>query len=895
MIGLPLSESTRAAALDGALSFSILLSNQRELTLNTAQSSVTGLLAAIQSAPAGYAQLLAAADNAVAAQNTAALRLSQPPWADAPAVTRDTIATTLAQTLAALIANARPQVTSANGQATAAKNAAANPSPEYTIASDLESAGNLLLTSLVQLESNNAAQSAQTLADARAQATSALQNAQTLLATLQAQNPPDAPRIAATQGVVAAALAMLAATDGANAAVSSVVAGAAGQTPTTFQLTTGTPPATYLTTWGDSGVISLTDATGQGVVIAPDGKVDTIPPSGNGWQFQHDATFLLPDGTKISFTPGTPASVLATRGQQRIEITNLQPGQTPSATRFTAGGLAADAARNDGYIFVMGGDQRDWTLAGSPLGGGPGGREVVATTPQANELTVDVTNITLDASLLAQLQALGIDATTFDTNHDGRFSNRELQGLVGALDAAVGGAQTRFDSAIQNTATAAGSLLRLNQFIEKLLAESDRRQADREQGTAEERDQLLQIRRDLDEARSALRGPPGPGPAQSPQPGVLAAARLVLNQIEDFGGKDAAPVAAIIGEGTPSLSTDPLPTAIPSGPEVTKDPLAQALRRAGRILSGLGSGAPVRSRAEAPAQAPTPKLNPDTEISARPTPPPEPVPVSSLVANDKTTSSPTLGSPPTDLASVQNTLLPQTTAPDQARAALVSSSPQITPPDVTTSPQKAKPTTLPSDNGPVAVQSTLPGLESKAPAPLSLDALLPEVRTPPFAPLTPTSPTVSALSNEKADVPLTPPAPPTGLQPLAGTRFPATGPDTNVAPDPTFGAPDGFAQESRRRIDQHFAVHREQLGRAQQLQSTVRDVVARFVTLVSQDDELRQVFNAADLSDTQRDELKAKVVDLERGLGLSWGGDPIKTQQGEANLSARVLTSGMMI
>lgn len=96
-------------------------------------------------------------------------------------------------------------------------------------------------------------------------------------------------------------------------------------------------------------------------------------------------------------------------------------------------------------------------------------------------------------------------------------------------------------------------------------------------------------------------------------------------------------------------------------------------------------------------------------------------------------------------------------------------------------------------------------------------------------------------------------------------------------------------------MDHHLVVHRDQLGRAQQLQTTIRDVVQQFVSIVSRDEQLRQVFQSADLSDDQRADLKDKTVGLERDLGLTWGAPPDKTPQGEANLTARMLTRGMMI
>lgn len=113
MVGLSINESTRTAASDGALSFSILVNNQRELTLSSAHSAVTGLLSAIRTAPEDFAKLLDAAADAVATQETAALKLVQPPWAPASQQTTEAIRAQLNAAFAQLLANARNQATQA--------------------------------------------------------------------------------------------------------------------------------------------------------------------------------------------------------------------------------------------------------------------------------------------------------------------------------------------------------------------------------------------------------------------------------------------------------------------------------------------------------------------------------------------------------------------------------------------------------------------------------------------------------------------------------------------------------------------------------------------------------------------------------------------------------------
>lgn len=998
MVGLSINESTRTAASDGALSFSILVNNQRELTLSSAHSAVTGLLSAIRTAPEDFAKLLDAAADAVATQETAALKLVQPPWAPASQQTTEAIRAQLNAAFAQLLANARNQATQARDSAASTAAASADPSTERTLATQARDAGDLLLTALSQLETGDDAAGLASLESARAQATTTLSNATAHLNALQGMNPLPVDEIAATQAVIASATSII---DAANDLQGSTLTLPAGEIATTFELTSATPPTTYVTVYGSSGAFALTDASGQGVLITSDGKVDTLPPGGDGWQFTTDSTFLLPDGTKVSVAPGSPASVLLTRGQQRITIDSLQPGTTPSVQQHASGGLAADKNRNDGYVFVMGGDARSWTLAGSVLGDTAGSREVVATTPLTNEVPVDVTKSNLPPELVSFLTAYGLDPASFDLDGDGAYSNEELRELVEALNSAVGGVQLQFDAAISNTAAALQSLLKLNQFIEKILDEADKRQANRRQLTAEERDQLLVIQNDLSAALAALRSE-GASRKEGANP-VLAA----LSVLEQLGPPEPVSPPTSRGEPAPGAPTErgpsapiqsppapglvappPAPAPVPP-PDSSSLALAQSLRRAERLLSGF-SGGPANLRfleplpvapgttgtATGPASVTPP---PGQGLEAEPLPlspsaegepvvppqgvdssvpsdaPPGPrgdtnravprplsgppgasgqdVPASTPYrgrdtvfetrnteyarapeSDDSSTNLPTgsLNRPVVPPQSVSETTVPETdrgpvepTPPSPISQPVPpipsQETPESTPREPSfvsqSSPVGAEPVAItdPNDGGPREVPPR-PAPTNRSGQPGGDETVPPRPPSPPKIEIVPPQLWPNERPMEEGAETSPPPVrTPDGRPILPGSRFAATGPDPLTGPDPTFGSTRGFSHEYGRRLETYRATYTAQVQQSRQLQAEVRQVVERFLVLVGQDEQLRQVFSTQDLSDEQRDTFKNKVESLERALGVTWGGDPDKTPQAETKLSSRILTSGMMI
>src|SRR5690606_32523766 len=203
------------------------------------------------------------------------------------------------------------------------------------------------------------------------------------------------------------------------------------------------------------------------------------------------------------------------------------PGEAPEVELADNGGLSADASRNDGHIFVMGATPKAWELAGASLGQLEDERETVASTPVENELPTDVTKGSLPTELVEQLTALGLDPASFDVDEDGLYSHKELLSIVEAIDAAIGGAQSNFDAAVSRIGEALTPLMRLTRFIEKALSEVDRKRTEREKESAEAREELRLIQRDLDAAKNALRveaqaSAPAPStPPVEPVPVVL--------------------------------------------------------------------------------------------------------------------------------------------------------------------------------------------------------------------------------------------------------------------------------------------------------------------------------------------------------------------------------------
>ena len=348
------------------------------------------------------------------------------------------------------------------------------------------------------------------------------------------------------------------------------------------------------------------------------------------------------------------------------------------------------------------------------------------------------------------------------------------------------------------------------------------------------------------------------------------------------------------GPSASSAASAPVPTdTAPPTPLSARD---QALLRAvAQVLVSTGNDAPATAPARSEGNTP---LRPTTANA--PTPPASPL--------AETAPAPSAPTPPA---------APRLTGADEALlrtvADLLSAAANETPPS-TPAPSRPGNAPLPSGQDEAllrAIAGVLGSARNEPPTPASA--------TPPAA--TPSTPApVAALRLSRRDEavlravaavltaarnappanldaagqPL-PPSTNSGQPILPGSNFAATGPDPLVSPDPTFGASDGSYREVGRRIDQYRGIYQDQLKVALQAKQDARQAVEQFIGIVAGDDQLRQVFSADDLSDDVRSEFKGKMENLEKDLGISWGGESEKTPVGQTNINLKALLSGMRL
>ena len=333
-----------------------------------------------------------------------------------------------------------------------------------------------------------------------------------------------------------------------------------------------------LTYWGTTGYATLTGSDGKGVLIQPDGSVDPLDGSGNGWKFSNTSTFVLPNEAKITITPSAAGAVIsATKGRNHLEITNVKAGATPEGT-ITHDGRKYDATTNDGYRIDMGATTSSWTLGANALGD-TGSREQVAATAQDNKFSIDASDVEIPKDLKDFLDEIGFDITAHDSDGDGKLNEEEFFQVATVVNTLVTDMQTSFQNVLAETAKASEALLELNQFLDQIQKQGSDDQAGKTEATAAEKDVLASIQKRLESALTNLQslqgggsGGAGFGDAQK----LLAnLGKAALGQSYEVSGPPAMPQVA-----------SPPPSTVGQTEETTPsvDPVTQALRRASRAV-----------------------------------------------------------------------------------------------------------------------------------------------------------------------------------------------------------------------------------------------------------------------------------------------------------------------
>lgn len=350
------------------------------------------------------------------------------------------------------------------------------------------------------------------------------------------------------------------------------------------------PPTTHdlgggysLSTWGNSGYWTLTDAGGAGILVRPNGMVDNLN-GGPGWKVDSTSTFILPNETKITINPGSPADLLISRGVHAFTIGNLNGGAWPNAGSYTdLNGRVIDRATNDGHVLEMGGNAGSWRNGGNQLGD-TGSREVIATTPLTHEEKKDPTDVVISTDMQNFITQMGLE--DYDYDGDGRLNNIELMEVANQMISYIKSIQDAYEQALTRLAQANQALNDLNTLIEQLQEEEERSSEGRLNDAANARSDLQVIERRLAEALQALQGL-GSGPQQGD---IETNATQVLHQLTGITQNGGLPVETPTSSNS-STSVSPTSTGNTTPPTGNApDPLGDSLRRAGRLLSGILGG-----------------------------------------------------------------------------------------------------------------------------------------------------------------------------------------------------------------------------------------------------------------------------------------------------------------
>ncbi len=130
---------------------------------------------------------------------------------------------------------------------------------------------------------------------------------------------------------------------------------------------------------GESEKWTILDANGNKTDIWGDPHVSEGDRDGEkNWDFQNDATFVFPDGTKITCICKDVKQeggnyvysdeLVITKGNQSLTVTGLANNE-PQIGEPALDGAKLDIDTNDGHIFTMGDEADDWMHKGQEIGG----------------------------------------------------------------------------------------------------------------------------------------------------------------------------------------------------------------------------------------------------------------------------------------------------------------------------------------------------------------------------------------------------------------------------------------------------------------------------------------------------------------------------------------------
>lgn len=585
IIKTELSAAAQAGALDASLAFNTIYEQHRELVTQSALSGLKGLQSLLTQSNI-YASAINRMQEARSKVDEANAKALEKPFRNADSNLQNQHNTATAN---GLKGQAVPYQTTAfyvQNNAQSAINGTDATKTERTYANNVKSAADLLKSGMDAMVNNADVNTAVgRINQAYSDAYAAYQQASQLRTSLQGQNPAPTARINSLTAVMNAANDVMNTAISSRTLTNSPIAQIRYYQPTVYDLSDGYS----LSTWGNSGYMTLVDANGQGVIISPDGTVDPLNGSGEGWKFNNTGTFVLPNETKITITPGSTANVLVTRGVHAFTIDNVRSGGYPSTSDFASlNGRVIDRSSNDGYIFNLNGTASGWTVNGQVLGDA-GSREVVATSPIENELKLDPTDVTVTPGFKEFVTMIGAEGTDYDG--DGLYNNEELVEISGYIFNYVQQLQETFAKALANVSSANEALTELNTFLELLKQQSDTLQGNRSSDNAENRATLQAIERKLIAALQRLRG----GQETAPTTGNIEnSAQNILSQINNFtqtGGTTPTPPPSNGSSSTiPQEGTTTGSETGNTGTETPTDPLGDGLRRASRLLSGLLGG-----------------------------------------------------------------------------------------------------------------------------------------------------------------------------------------------------------------------------------------------------------------------------------------------------------------